>query len=639
MGAETRTERVDQMEIVRDSIVLEESGREAERPISDGVGILAHPMRAIEAVAAALMAAIIIFILTGVFFRYFLARPLIWIDELVALTFIWMSMLGAVIAIDRGEHVRFTLFMDFIPRRVRPYMQAVAVLLVAIFSGGLILPAIKHAEMEAVMRSVELGIPRSAHIYSIAAGFGLIVALSLVRCFRAFEAKDLGIAVALVAAAGLLFWLVSDTLLSLGMVNIGIFLVGVTLFSLVIGVPIAFCFGIGSLYYLFFATSLPMSVLVGRIDEGMANPVLWSVPVFVLLGCILDRTGMGKAIVDFLLSLIGHVRAGMSYVLLGSLFLVSGISGSKVSDMATVAPALFPEMRRRGNKPSEMIGLLASGVAMADTVPPSIVLIVLGSIAGLSIGALFEVGFAIALVLLVVLMIVARWRAADDRSARPSRAPVRVMGWTFLIAAPALALPFLIRGAVGAGVATATEVSTVAALYTFLAGMFLYGGISRHSIYNILVETASLSGVILLILGTATGMAWVLTQTGFAFAIREVMIDLPGGWVSFMLVSILVFMVLGCLLEGLPALVLLGPIMFPIAASLGIDGIQYGMVAVVAMNIGMFIPPLGVGFYLACTIGKVKPETALHAMWPYLGALIFGAVMIALVPALSTWYK
>ena len=146
--------------------------------------------------------------------------------------------------------------------------------------------------------------------------------------------------------------------------------------------------------------------MLGRMDEGMSSLILLSVPVFVLLGCILDETGMGRAIVNFLASLLGHVKAGMSYVLLGSMFLVSGISGSKVSDMATVAPALFPEMRRRGHSPAEMTALLATGAAMADTVPPSIVLIVLGSAAGVSIAGLFTAGFVIAMVLLVVLGIV-----------------------------------------------------------------------------------------------------------------------------------------------------------------------------------------------------------------------------------------
>ena len=187
------------------------------------------------------------------------------------------------------------------------------------------------------------------------------------------------------------------------------------------GVPIAFCFGIGTLSYLAFATQVPTFVMIGRMDEGMSGIILLSVPIFVLLGCILDATGMGKAIIDFLASLLGHVRAGMSYVLLGSLFVVSGISGSKVSDMATVAPALFPEMKRRGHSPPEMIALLATGAAMADTVPPSIVLIVLGSVAGVSIAGLFTSGIVVAMVLLAVLAVLARWKVPAREHGR--RAP------------------------------------------------------------------------------------------------------------------------------------------------------------------------------------------------------------------------
>ena len=298
---------------------------------------------------------------------------------------------------------------------------------------------------------------------------------------------------------------------------------------------------------------MPLVVIVGRIDEGMANIVLVSVPIFVLLGCVLDATGMGKAIVDLLASLIGHVKAGMSYVLLGSLFIVSGISGSKVSDMATVAPALFPEMRRRGNKQPEMVALLATGAAMADTVPPSIVLIVLGSVAGVSIAGLFESGIVVAMVLLLALLVLARWKARHEATDSVRRPTLKAIGRLALIAAPALVLPFLIRSAVGGGVATATEVSTIAVLYAMLIGQVLYGGIGWKRLYAMLVETAALSGAILLILGTASAMAWAITQSGIVQHLSQFLTTLPGGWIAFMGVTILVFLVLGCLLEGLPA--------------------------------------------------------------------------------------
>jgi tripartite ATP-independent transporter DctM subunit len=373
-------------------------------------------------------------------------------------------------------------------------------------------------------------------------------------------------------------------------------------------------------------------------DEGMSSFVLVSVPIFVLLGCILDATGMGRAIVGFMAALLGHVKAGMSFVLLGSMFLVSGISGSKVSDMATVAPALFPEMKRRGHKPREMIALLATGAAMADTVPPSIVLIVLGSVAGVSIAGLFTAGFAIAMVLLLVLAVLARWKARHETADPRQRISLRSIGSTLLVAAPALVLPFLVRAAVGGGVATATEVSTIAVLYAIVIGLILYGGFGVYQFYRMLVETAALSGAILLILGTASAMAWALTQTGFATHLETWMTNLPGGWFSFMLISIAIFMVLGCVLEGLPAIILLAPIMFPIAGRTGINDIHYSMVVVTAMNIGLMTPPIGIGFYIACKIGGGSPDDVMGAMLPYIAALLIGLLVIAAIPALSTAY-
>jgi tripartite ATP-independent transporter DctM subunit len=524
------------------------------------------------------------------------------------------------------------------PKRIHGFFSALGPLLVAVFLIGMLPPAIEYAVEESYLTSAALNIPMSWRASALPAGISLMVVLALRDMVRSATIKQSIAAIGVTAVALAALWLVSPSLPGLGHYNILIFLVGFVAFFLVIGVPIAFCFGLGAFAFLTFTTSVPSMVMIGRMDEGMSSLILLSVPVFVLLGCILDATGMGRAIVEFLASMLGHVKAGMSYVLLGSLFLVSGISGSKVSDMATVAPALFPEMKRRGHKPKEMIALLATGAAMADTVPPSIVLIVLGSVAGVSIAGLFTSGFAIAMVLLVVLAILARWKSRCEVMDGIRRAPMRAVGKALVIAAPALVLPFLIRSAVGGGLATATEVSTIAVLYAMIIGMVLYGGIRPGKIYDMLVETAALSGAILIILGTASAMAWALTQTGFAFKMAALVTDMPGGWVTYMLVTIAVFMVLGCVLEGLPAIVLMAPIMFPIAKNLGIHDIHYSMVVVTAMNVGLMAPPIGVGFYIACKIGNVSPDEAMGAIWPYIGALFIGLLVIAMIPALSTAY-
>lgn len=593
-------------------------------------------MRPVELMAAALLAAMMAIVLANVVFRYVLHSPLVWGDEAASLSFIWMAMLGAAIAVDRHEHLRLTIALPLFPPRMQDVLDVFGRVAVAVLLLRLLPEAVSYAYEESFVTSPALGLPMSVRAAALPAGIGLMTLLMVLSVIRTRDWRAIAGSVAVIAALVAGLWLARPGLAVLGNWNLPIFLGLIVAGLLVIGVPIAFCFALGTLAYLTFASHSPVFVMMGRMDEGMSSLILLSVPVFVLLGCILDETGMGRAIVNFLASLLGHVKAGMSYVLLGSMFLVSGISGSKVSDMATVAPALFPEMRRRGHSPAEMTALLATGAAMADTVPPSIVLIVLGSAAGVSIAGLFTAGFVIAMVLLVVLAVLARWKARGEDMAGVRRAGLGVIGRTALVAAPALALPFMIRGMVGGGVATATEVSAIAVVYAFLIGAVLYGGIPARRIVPMLVETVAMSGAILLILGCASAMSWALTQSGFARDLTAVMAGLPGGPAIFLTASVLLFLLLGCVLEGLPAIVLLAPIMFPLARTLGINDIHYSMVIVTAMNIGLMAPPIGIGFYIACKIAGISPDAVMGSIWPYLVALLVGLAVIAAVPAIST---
>ena len=207
-----------------------------------------------------------------------------------------------------------------------------------------------------------------------------------------------------------------------------------------------------------------------------------------------------------------------------------------------------------------------------------------------------------------------------------------------MIAVPALALPFVIRAAVVEGVATATEVSTIGIAYAIVVGLVLYRQFDWRRLGPMLVSTASLSGAILLIIGTATAMAWGLTQSGFSGWLATSMSNLPGGAPTFLAVSILAFVVLGSVLEGIPAMVLFGPLLFPIARALGVNEVHYAMVATLSMGLGLFAPPLGVGFYAACAIARVHPDHAIKPMFGYMLALLVGIVVIAAFPWLSTGF-
>ena len=251
--------------------------------------------------------------------------------------------------------------------------------------------------------------------------------------------------------------------------------------------------------------------------------------MFVFLGLLMEMTGIARVMVAFLAALVGHVRGGLSYVLLGAMYLVSGISGSKAADMAAVAPVLFPEMRRRGSHPGELAALLASSSAMSETIPPSLVLITIGSVTNVSITALFTGGLLPAAVAALALVVVSWYRSRHMDTGGGERAPLRMIVRTFIIAVPGLTLPFVIRAAVIDGVATATEVSTVGVVYTTALGLLVYREFDWRRIYPLLVDTVSLTGAVMLIIGTATAMAWALTQSGFSQWLVAAMAAVPGG--------------------------------------------------------------------------------------------------------------
>jgi len=184
-------------------------------------------------------------------------------------------------------------------------------------------------------------------------------------------------------------------------------------------------------------------------------------------------------------------------------------------------------------------------------------------------------------------------------------------------------------------VATATEVSTIGVVYAMGVGIFFYRCFDWKRLYPMLVETASMSAAVLLIIGLASGMAWSLTQSGFSRTLNDLMTGLPGGAVTFMGLSIVAFIVFGSVLEGIPAIVLFGPLLFPIAKQLGINEVHYAIVAVLSMGVGLYMPPFGVGYYSACAIGRVDPNDPLKRIWPYLGALLIGIIVVAAIPWLS----
>jgi tripartite ATP-independent transporter DctM subunit len=607
-----------------------------------GAGALAR-LEAALGLAVAVPAALLVVadvgvLLAGVVARFVLHKPLVWSDELASILFLWLAMLGSVVAMHRGEHMRMTALLSGISASRRALMEAVAVSACLAFLLMVAWPAWEYASEERAITTPALEISNGWRAFALPVGVALMGGFALLRLLQAASPRQVAAAVAGIAALAGAFWLAGPWLQELGRWNLLIFFVGVAGGCVFAGIPIAFAFGLATFGYLALSTGTPLPVIVGRMDEGMSHLILLAVPLFVFLGLLIEMTGMARAMVAFLAGLLGHVRGGLSYVLVGAMYLVSGISGSKAADMAAIAPALFPEMKRRGAPEGELVALLAATGAQTETVPPSLVLITIGSVTGVSIAALFTGGLLPAAVLGAVLCAVVAWRSRGEDLSAVQRQPFGAIVRLFVAAAPALALPFIIRAAVAEGVATAAEVSTLGIVYAALAGLFVYRQFDWRRLGPMLVSTAALSGAILLIIGTATAMAWGLTQSGFSRWLATEMAALPGGRPMFLAVSVLAFVVLGSVLEGIPAIVLFGPLLFPIARQLGVNDVHYAMVVVLSMGLGLFTPPLGVGYYAACAIGRVHPDAGMRPIVGYMLALLVGVALVAAIPWLSTGF-
>jgi tripartite ATP-independent transporter DctM subunit len=599
----------------------------------------ASALAALEWALAGLVAVETVLLFAGVVARYFLHIPLDWSDELASMLFLWMAMLGSVVALVRGSHMRMTAIAARASPSGRVFYDVLAAVTAVVFLALAIGPAWTHALHEAAITTPALEISALWRAAALPAGIGMMLLFGLLQLARTQHRWQVLKALALVAAIGIPLVLAQPLLPRLGNLNLLIFFVVIAGASIFASIPIAFAFGIATLGYLGLATPVPLTVVMGRMDEGMSHIILLAVPLFVFLGLLMDATGIARAMLTFLVNLLGHVRGGLQYVLIGAMYLVSGISGSKAADMAAVTPVLFPELKKRGIKDGELVSILAATGAQTETVPPSIVLITLGSVVGVSITGLFIGGMLPAVTLGLALCAVVWWRSRDEDLSAVQRPRARVVWISLLVALPALALPVVIRTAVVEGMATATEVSTIGVFYTLVVGFIFYRArIGLRQMHSMLVETAALSGAILLIIGAATGMAWSLTQSGFSADLAAAMKALPGGALTFMAVTIVTFIVLGSVLEGIPAIVLLGPLVFPIARELGIHEVHYAIVVILAMGVGLFAPPFGVGYYMACAIGRVDPSEGMRTIWVYLAALVIALVAVAAVPWISTGF-
>ncbi len=607
----------------------------AEAPASTADGVF---LRSIDALAVALVVAALLgelaIVLGNVFARLFLHHSFLWGDEIARLALSVLAFVGGAVAYRRRQHAFVRVLLNACPRGVQAACLALADVLV-LFCALLVL----YASVEFIAtswgeRTPILQWPTAVIALPLPVGM-LLLACYALRHLRN-EHRGRGLAAALVLVAVLLAlaasqpawrsWFAGDTAIS-----------GVLLFFLVAifaGVPVGFVLLLATAAYVAGTGSASMVVLPQSMVNGTGNFILLAVPFFILAGLVMERGGISTRLVRFIQALVGHVRGGLLQVAVVSMYLVSGLSGSKPADVAAVGTVMRDELSERHGE-AEGAAVLAASAVMGETVPPSIAMLIVGSITSVSVAGMFIAGLVPAAVMALGLMLLIWFRARRHEGPRARRAPLATVLRAGRAAVLPLLLPGLLLGGILFGVATPTEVAAFAVVYGAALAMLVYREMDVAGLMRAVADAAALTGVLMFIFAAASGFSWTLTIAYLPQRLVEVLHSFGNSNAIFMLGSIVLLIVVGVLLEGLPSLNVLAPLLLPIAGKLGLSELHYALVLIIAMGVGGFMPLAGIGFYVCCAVMRSDIEAASRAMLPYLGMVIAGLLVVAFVPWLT----
>jgi tripartite ATP-independent transporter DctM subunit len=410
---------------------------------------------------------------------------------------------------------------------------------------------------------------------------------------------------------------------------------GTFLVLLLAGVPIAVVLGLSSVTGLLVRGDIPLFMVGQRLFGGMDSFTMLAVPLFILGGALMESGGIASRLMDLARSLVGHFRGGLAQVVIVGEMFFSDISGSTSADTAAIGSVMIPEMAKTGYSRERATAITAAACGMGMLIPPCITMVIYGVIANVSIGALFAAGFVPAAIMAAFLMLQINLQARRwGIPAEPKASSVERFR-RFKAAALPLGMPVIIFGGILGGVVTVTEAAVLAVLYAVLVSVLAYRTLDLKTTFRILVDAGVTSGVIMLLIGMATLLGWLLAVEQLPQQFADIITGLPGGKVSFLIFVNLVFLVFGMLLEGVPALILLVPIVLPIASRLGIDPIHFGTMLVANQGIAVMLPPIGISLLVACRVGRVRLEKVTPILVPYLLVMMATLFLVAFVPEVS----
>ena len=416
-----------------------------------------------------------------------------------------------------------------------------------------------------------------------------------------------------------------DPLLPIALVMVAAFLTGA---------PIAIILGMGGALFFIITGDAPLAAIPAAYQAGITSFILLAIPFFMLAGALMEVSGLARRMIDMVQEWIGHWPGGLLLAEVVAMYIFSGISGSKAADMATVGSVMKGPMRERGYPATESVAVLAAAAAMGEVIPPSLALLILGSITTLSVGALFLAGILPAAFLAIALMIAIVVRSRHGRMPKGPRFALRRALCSIPPSIPALLLPVIVVGSIVGGVASPTESSSFASVYGFIVAALVYRSIGFGTAWVALRDAAMTAGMILLMVAMANllSQAIVIDGLGRTLALAFGALQDP---TLFLFLSMGAMIVVGFVLEGFPAILISAPILLPVAERMGIDPLQYGILLVMAVGIGVFLPPVGIGFYIACAIGDAPTNKTMLPSFMYNIWLVLGLIVVMLVPAIT----
>ncbi len=422
-------------------------------------------------------------------------------------------------------------------------------------------------------------------------------------------------------------------------------LLGGFIFLLALNVPVAFSMILACIGALWWQGTIPISTVTMKLYSGIDTFPFLAIPLFILAGGLMEQGGISQRLVRLATNLVGHIRGGLGFVVVVSEVFFSGISGSSIADASAIGSLLLPSMVRAGYSGARATAIVAAATGMGMLIPPCLNMVVLGAVANISIAGLFMggflPGFLMALTLMVVIYVQSlRGTLPTATSARPRLREVLVSLQGSLIP---LMTPVIIFGGIFAGIFTATEAAAVATVYAFIVSFFVYKEIDGRQFYKILVDTAVMTGVVSLLVGAATGFSWILATYQVPRMIGAFISGVGGGQYTFLVLSIAVFLFFGMILDGLPAILIFFPILMPIALSVGVEPLHFGVLVIAIVGIAIVAPPIGLCLVILCSLAKIKLTDTIGPLVPYISILIADLVIMAfwpwLVMFLPTFFK